>query len=576
MRKSSIKTLKNKKFLKKSSNGNRRIIAVLIILLLIVFVFVLRLYSLQIENSDKYVKMLDSMRLKRSVVPAPRGNIFDRNGNLLAHTLVKRFVDIDESLKGIYGSRRNLLIGEIADLCGLSEISVMDHISSGEDIPMRLDVSVDNPEIILDYKFERVYDFHGSLSHIIGYTNRVLSGVTGIESYFERWLQGQEGLFHTEVDSVTRKLENYWIRKPNAGNDLILSIDRDLTYFIDNLLSGIENNAVVIITNPSNGEVLSMVSKPYYESSEMIGEISTEKWNFLQNHPGKIFLNRAIQNAYNPGSLIKPFVSLCTLLQSEKDVQREVINRIDCDGKFVIESSNGTDYVYHDWKRDGHGVTNFFTAILSSCNIYFYELGIKLGIEYMKEISNQINFDGLTGIELPGEISGVFPSENWKKENIGERWYLGDTVLSSIGQGYVSITPIEMVKMLELIGNEGRTYKTTIVKNKHSEGELLVDMPISYWNYLKSAMNGVATNPSGTAYEVFKDRHYSADMLAKTGTAETGAEEVYNSWFACLYPRQKPEIALLVFVEKGGYGSQTAAPIGKEILDYYFENKQTE
>jgi len=573
VRKSSFKTLKRKKYLNKPSKKNKRIIVIAIFLLLLVSFFVIRLYKLQIVNSEKYIKQLDSMRLKRSYVPAPRGNISDRNGVLLAHTLVKRFVDISETFKGVYGSKRNSLIEELSDICGISVLSVMDYISEGNDIPLRLDVSFDNPEISLDYKFERVYDFNGSMSHIVGYVNKELKGIAGIENTFDNWLKGQDGLFHTEVDSVTRKLRNYWIKKPQAGNDLSLSVDSELTNFIDGILSEIENNSVVIVTNPANGEILSMVSHPYFESGEMVGYMPQEKWEELIEDPGKVFLNRAIQDSYNPGSLIKPFVSLCALSRSSEEVQKEVINRIICNGKFIIESSNGDDYVYHDWKRDGHGITNFFTSILGSCNIYFYELGIRLGIDYMKEIADQVNLTEKSGVELPGEIKGIFPDKNWKKNFIGERWYLGDTVLSSIGQGYVSITPVELIKMIEFIGNEGRVCKSTLLKNKQSKAELLIDLPDSHWNYLKTAMNGVINNPNGTAYNVFKDSAYSKDLIGKTGTAETGVENIYNSWFTCLYPQNNPEIAILVFVEKGGYGSSTAAPIGKRILDYYMEGK---
>jgi len=262
MRKSGFRNIKFSDTIKKHSNG--RIILLWIILLFVFFTFIYRTYDLQVVRSDEFSQYFDSIRLKREEIPAYRGNIYDRNGKLLAYTKVNRFINISESIKGIYGSAREDLIRDISEITGISELNINDAINSNKDILIRPDISLSNPNISLKYNFERIYSFTGSLSHIIGYVNRDFVGVAGVEKSFNDHLKGINGVTQVEVDSRTRQLKKQTVRKPQKGQDIYLSIDMELQKYIESLLANSEKPSVIIVSKHDSGEILSMVSTPYY------------------------------------------------------------------------------------------------------------------------------------------------------------------------------------------------------------------------------------------------------------------------------------------------------------------------
>ncbi len=570
MRKSGVRNIKVQETTKKS--GNRRIILLWIILLFVFLVFVYRTYDLQIKQSDEFSQYFDSIRLKREEIPAYRGNIYDRNGKLLAYTKVNRYINLSESIKGIYGSAREDLIKDISILTGISELNITDAINHNEDILIRPDISVDNPNISLKYDFERIYPFTGSLSHIIGYVDRDLAGVAGVEKTFNDYLKGLNGVTQVEVDSRTRQLKKQTVRKPQKGQDIYLSVDMELQHYIEELLSEIENSAIVIVSSPASGEILSMVSTPFFESSRMTKPIIEEEWELMLKDEGNIFLNRAISATYNPGSLIKPFMALSVLSDNNVSVYEAVTQRLYCDGEFSLYSNDGTkEYKYRDWVSTGHGTVTLFDAIKESCNVYFYNKGLELGIDYLKSMSDTIGLTMKSQINLPEEKNGIYPSTSWKLDEVGEGWYLGDTVLTSIGQGYVRLTPLEMLKLFELIALEGDKQKSYITTNTFSFSNRYLNLPKSHWTYLKMAMNAVVSQPGGTAYSSFKDAWYKDQLSGKTGTAETGVDGEYHAYFAAFYPLIQPKYAVLVLIENGGYGGQNAAPIARKILDFIIE-----
>lgn len=570
MRKSGVRNIKVKQTSK--NRGNGRIILLWIILLFVFFVFAYRTYDLQIKQSDEFSQYFDSIRLKREVIPAYRGNIYDRNGTLLAYTKVNRYINLSESIKGIYGSAREDLVKDISKLTGISELNITDAINHDEDILIRPDISVSNPNISLKYDFERIYPFTGSLSHIIGYVNHDFIGVTGVEKTYNEYLKGIDGVTQVEVDSRTRQLKKQTVRKPQKGQDIYLSVDLQLQQHIEGLLAEIENPSVVIVSSPDSGEILSMVSIPFFESSRMTKPIIEEEWQLMLKDEGNIFLNRAISSTYNPGSLIKPFMALSILSDNTISVYEAVTQRLYCDGEFSLYSNDGkTEYKYRDWLSTGHGTVTLFDAIKESCNVYFYNKGLELGIDYLKSISDTIGLTMKSQINLPEEKSGTYPSTSWKLQEIGENWYLGDTVLSSIGQGYVRLTPIEMLKLFELIALEGNKEKSYITSNSFSLSNRYLNLPKSHWTYLKMAMNAVVSQPGGTAYSAFKDASYKANLAGKTGTAEIGIEGRYHAYFAAFYPLEHPKYTVFVLIENGGYGGQNAAPIGRKIFDFILE-----
>lgn len=555
---------------KRKPENNKRIILLWIILFVVFAIIIYRTYDLQINRCDDYSKYFDAMRLKREEIPAYRGNIYDRNGNLLAYTRVNRYIDLSESFKGVYGATRNELITAISQLTGISLININDSINNDKDILIRPDTSITNPRLVLEYTLERMYAFSGSVSHIVGYVNGELSGVAGVEKTFNPTLKGINGINQIEVDSKTRQLKNMTLRKPQKGKDLYLSIDMELQYYIENLLLEHEK-AVVIVSSPKSGEILSMISKPFYESSQMSRPILQEEWAIIMKDESNSFLNRAISSTYNPGSLIKPFMALAVLSDRDESVFKAITQRLYCPGSFSIYSNDGSkEYKYRDWTSTGHGTVTLFDAIKESCNVYFYNKGLELGIDYLKGVSDMTGLTQKSEIELPQEIEGIYPSASWKSQIIGENWYLGDTVLSSIGQGYVRLTPIEMLKMFELIALEGKKNKSRISANPFSLIKQYTTLPKSYWTYLKLSMNAVVSQRGGTAYSSFGDSDYKEKLAGKTGTAEIGQEGKYHAFFAGFCPYDDPQYCVLVLIENGGYGGQTAAPIARDIFDFLY------
>ncbi len=572
MWKSGVKNINDQQAPKKSHS--RRIILLWIILLLVFSIIIYRTYDLQFNQSEEYSKFFDSMRLKREEIPAYRGNIYDRTGLLLAYTKVNRYIDLSESIKGLYGQSRQSLIEDIVEITGISELNVNDAINGNKDIPIRPDISVINPNISLTYDFERIYPFSGSTSHIIGYVDGELNGVAGVEKTLNENLKGIIGISQIEIDSVTRQLKKQTVRKPQKGQNIYLSIDYALQKYVEELAKALNKPSVILVSSPVTGELLAMVSTPFYESSKMTKPIIEEEWQMMMETEDNYFINRAISSTYNPGSLIKPFMALSILSDNQISVSEAVTERLFCKGTFSLYSNDGSkEYKYHDWVSTGHGTVTLYDAIKESCNVYFYKKGLELGIDYFKNISDTVGLTNKSQINLPEEKQGVYPSTSWKENNIGDNWYLGDTVLSSIGQGYVRLTPLQMLKLFELISLEGKKQQSYITANPFSFPKQYLTLPKSHWTYLKMAMNAVVSQRNGTAFASFSDAAYKNKLAGKTGTAETGIEGEYHAFFGGFYPLDVPEYAVLVLIENGGYGGQNAAPVARKIFDFLIEGE---
>ncbi len=557
--------------MRQSDSREKRIRFLFFFLFFCVLMLLGRAFQLQVIRYEENAERLDRMRLRRDLVPALRGNIYDRQGRLLANTSFRRVVDLEATFRGVYGRERTELIRSVANQCGVTEIEVRDAMNKAMDLPLRADLPSVNVDLSIKYLFQRNYSFQGALSHVIGYVNKASEGVTGIEYALNHWLSGEAGQYRIEVDSRTRKLTQRWIQKPKTGKSLTLAVDYEFQKAIEEIAKPIENAYTIIVSNPKTGEILSLVSSPFYESTRMVQPFTQSEWDQLQNSPDRIFLNRAIQMRYNPGSLIKPWVTLCSMDQSSEFFQTTVVDRETCKGSFPVLTAFGDTIHYRDWVLTGHGEVNLFLALQKSCNTFFYNLGSRLGIERMYDFSLVSRLTTISGIELPNEVTGVFPSADWKKNALKERWYYGDTLLTAIGQSYVQLTPIEMLKLFELIANEGMMARTTLLKNSGNPPTKVLDYPTAYWTYFKEALGAVVSRPGGTAYTVFAGAPYARDLAGKTGTAETGVEGVYHSWFACFYPKFDPKVTILVFVERGGYGSATAAPLARQVFEAYQE-----
>ncbi|RKX53687.1 MAG: hypothetical protein DRP30_04000 [Thermotoga sp.] len=434
----------------------------------------------------------------------------------------------------------------------------------------------------IDGKLGRRYECPESLSHVVGYTDSDGKGVMGIEKEYDPVLRGRDGLLLYQVNSRGEKITDDLVTPPMPGYDVVLTIDLDLQMRLENLLRKTGKPSCGLIINPKNGEILAMASLPSFDLNIM-RNMSESEWEQLKNAKDSPLLNRVISSSYLPGSIIKPFTAL-TALYFGYDPKKE----IKCTGKLVIEGESGRVYEYKDWIRYGHGNVDMVKALRVSCNVYFYNLGIDLGIDKLHHLASKIGLMNKTGVDLPEERTGIYPSVEWKKRRYNDLWYLGDTILTAIGQGYISLTPIQIARLYTIIANKGETPRLHLLKEirnpitgemvkEYEEGsEKVIDLPEDSWKILYEGLvevikfKGENIADRGTAYEAFKGFRY--DVAGKTGTSEIGGGEL-NSWFVGFTPVDDPKFLILILVEKGGYGGHTAAPIARKMMEYYYRRK---
>jgi len=566
-----------------------KIIFILVLTILTFFEF--RLFQLQIVNGKKYRNILESYMTKLEDIPAPRGRIYDRKGRLIADSIpiFNLYLDLEKYRKASNKDKKKFI-----DIFSDTIPDLKEKLKRKNNIIILTELGLQQykkfEDLIAEFTFlsyQRSYRrrYYGpkSLSHIVGYTDLKGNGKSGIEKEYDSLLKGEDGLKYVKVDAYGNEINVIKTVNPISGDDLYLTIDVDLQRKLEELLTKLDRPSCAIAFDPSNGEILAMVSYPFFDSNIFSDGLTEEEWKELSEDPSFPLLNRCISSTYLPGSIIKPFTALAALYYDLVDP----LKIWNCSGKYEIFSKDGkTIATYKDWISFGHGKMDLEDALKVSCNTYFYNLGVKVGIRKLSEFAKLIGLDQKTGIDLPGEVSGLYPSIDWKRKRFNEDWYIGDTVLVSIGQGYVSLTPIEIASLYSLIANEGRIFKPYILKKIVSEAipekheiinpKLTREITLSKekWKILKEGLEKVVNFPGssvvdrGTAYNAFKGFRYQ--VAGKTGTAEISDEEPTHAWFACFSPSEKPSIALVVFVDRGGYGGHTAAPIAREFLDYYY------
>jgi penicillin-binding protein 2 len=403
-------------------------------------------------------------------------------------------------------------------------------------------------------------------------------GQSGLEKVHESILGGEPGYIQVEVDARGRRRAELGIIDTVPGNDLYLTLDLDLQMVAEEAFEG-KNGAVVGI-DPRNGDILVMASLPSFDPNLFSNAMSSKDWKLLTQDKGKPLRNRAISSLYPPGSTIKLFWALAGL--AEGVITESTTHN--CPGYYTLRGRR-----FHCHKRAGHGRVNLKEAIRLSCNVYFYQLGLALGIDRLSAFMEELGFGQTTGVNLSGEEKGTLPSRRWKKSRYGERWYDGDTLPVAIGQGYLSVTPIQLASMMAALGNDGKVYKPRLVSKvvDAKTGELRikpaevlreVDISPKYFSIVREGALEVVEHPRGTG------KRSAVEGIAiggKTGTAQVISLKASNdseshqdhSLFVGLAPIEDPTIALFVVVEHGGHGGSAAAPIAGKIFRKYFEKK---
>ena len=463
------------------------------------------------------------------------------------------------------------------------------------------------PGVDIRADLTRHYPFGASTGHVIGYTGAVderdlrdvpegtYAGLTeagrnGVERSYEAELRGVTGYEQVEVNAQGRTIRVLESRAPTAGQNLYLSLDIRLQQAAEAALAG-QRGAIVAIA-PTSGEVLALVSRPAYDPNLFIGGISTENYQALSKAPGRPLFNRSILGQYPPGSTVKPLLGLADLASGQPLGRGGVY----CAGFVKLPNQERR---YRDWKRRGHGPTDLRRAIAESCDVYFYLLSLELGIDRIHDALVAFGLGHRTGIDLPGERAGLVPSKAWKQQVRKQPWYIGETLVNSIGQGYNLATPLQLAQAAATLARRGEVLQPRVVRAREDviSGRYVPLTPVpgaavpfgtpAQWETVIDAMHDVVQTPGGTAFGSGRGAPYA--YAGKTGTSQVlglGSEEEYveenvaahlrdHALFIGFAPQHDPAIAIAVVVEHGGSGGRTAAPIARQVLDAYLLREES-
>lgn len=572
-------------------------------------ILAVRLWQLQILNGAEYALLAEKNRIRTIQVVAPRGTITDRNGTPLVENrpsfnilLYRESVANIEATSAFVTSKIGVSPEELSSILSRGQATPLYHpIVIKEDVGID-DISVveahkqEHPELQLDREPRRLYRYGALGAHVVGYVSEVsadelakgafpgarvgsLVGKFGVERTYNERLTGDDGSRVVLVDSLGREVGLLEEVDSTIGDDLRLTLDLELQTTAEDLLAG--KVGAIVAMDPRNGEILALASSPSFDPNSFSTRISPEAWNQLVSDPNRPLQNRAIQNAYPPGSVFK-------LIMAEAGLDEGLVDestRVFCRGSAFFYNR-----VFHCAVKQGHGSVDLENAIARSCNIFFYELGRRLGISRIAEHAQALGLGERTGIDLPSERSGVMPSPEWKQRVRGGKWYVGETISVSIGQGAVTTTPIQIVRAVGCIASGGRLTTPHVLlraegaaDESRSRPERSVAIEAETMNRIRAGM-WQSVNNWGTGRGAAIPR---LDICGKTGTVQVISAERKkelnrnlpaledHSWFVGFAARDNPEIAVVVFVEHGGKGGIAAAPLAKEIFRVHFARKQS-
>jgi penicillin-binding protein 2 len=581
-----------------------------------------RFVYLQVVQHGYYQTLAETNRIAIVPIVPNRGVITDRSGIVLAQSYSAYTLEIQPS-------RVKNLDDTIDALAGVVDVQprdrkrfkkLLEESRNFESLPLRTrltDIEVARfavnryrfPGVEIKARLFRQYPFGEVASHVVGYIGRINDrdlqrieewdetanykgsdyiGKVGVELSYERELHGTTGVEQVEVDAGGRAVRTLTRAPPTAGNDLKLSLDIRLQQVAEEAFGPRRGGLVAI--DPANGDVLAFVSKPGFDPNLFVDGIDAANWELLNDSPDKPLLNRPLRGAYPPGSTIKPFLALGALTSGKRTPGQVIFDP----GFFQLP---GAAHRFMDDKPGGHGSVDMYKSIVASCDTYYYILGSETDIDDTARFMSQLGFGQKTGIDIEGELTGVLPSREWKRQRFAgknyrdehRKWYLGDSISAGIGQGYNAFTPIQLAHAIATIANDGISFRPHLVKTIRSlrSGEVreVVREPSGtlavkpeHLAVIKNALVGV--NKEGTAAAAFAKAAYVSG--GKTGTAQLyslkgekyAASKVDerlrdHAWFIAYAPADKPQIALAVLVENGGFGAQAAAPVARRVLDYY-------
>jgi penicillin-binding protein 2 len=577
---------------------------------LLVFCFLLaRAWHLQVFQGNYYRGMAENNRVRLVEITAPRGFLYDRNGNLLVNNtpsfnlylVLEDIPDLEDTL------------GKLSRYTGVSKdelnqrVMAKKNLAPSRPLKIKTDLTLkeaalieghflDLPGVRIEAEVKRNYIHGGLAAHFLGHVGEVspeqldqrtyldispgsIVGQYGVEKTYDAWIRGKQGQKSIEVDVQGHERRILRVQEPIKGNDLYLTLDLDLQRTAEAALG--EGSGAVVALDPWTGDILAMVSHPPFDPNLLSGVLTPAAWEALAEDPRHPMNNRVLQGQYPPGSVFKIVVSTALL---ETDV---------IPPSFTVNCSGGLRFgkrLYRDWKKGGHGVVGLHRAIVESCDVFFYEAGRRLGIDTLAEYAKRFGLGRPTGIPLASEKSGLIPTTAWKQTARGEPWYPGETLSAAIGQGYITVTPLQMAMVVSTIATHGYQYQPRILKEmkgpKGSLGESspvltgMIELREQTIATLYRALGGVVSEDHGTGRAASTKL---VDIGGKTGTAQVVGARPWmteenmprqfkdHAWFVALAPLDRPRIVVVALVEHGGHGGTAAAPIARKVIEEFFK-----
>jgi penicillin-binding protein 2 len=584
----------------------------------------LRLVYLQVVQYDYYRTKAEDNRISIVPIIPNRGLILDRGGTVLARNYSAytleispgKVADLEKTITGLES------IVEIRPSDRTRFKRLMIEAKGADSLPIRTRLTDEEvarfavnryrfPGVDIQARLFRQYPLNELASHLVGYIGRINDrdveriddkgltanykgtdhiGKTGLEQSYESELHGVTGYEQVEVDSGGRGVRTLARTSPTSGNNLVLTLDIHLQEVAEQAFG--ENRGALVAIEPATGGILAFVSKPGFDPNLFVDGIDLASWNLLNTSPDRPMVNRALAGTYPPGSTFKPYMALTALELGKRTPQQTIYDP----GFFQFGNHR-----FRDDKPGGHGTVDMYKSIVASCDTYYYVLSNDLGIDNIARFIGQFGFGAKTGIDIEGEATGVLPSQEWKRERFSkpeqQKWYAGETISVGIGQGYNAYTPLQMAQSMAMLANNGVLYRPHLVnyiENIRSGERTLVEPKIERAitlkpeniEFIKRALAGV--NTEGTGARAFAKAEYTS--AGKTGTAQVIAlkqNEKYDekrmaerhrdhALFIAFAPLDSPKIALAVVVENAGFGARAAAPIARQVLDYYLLGKRVD
>jgi len=595
----------------------KRVLGTGAVLVFFVMTILLRLWFLQIHKGEEFKSRAENNRVRIREVAPPRGDILDRNGKeLVTNRPSFNVVLVREDSNDIDGLLKRLSVVLKEDVSVLWE-RIRDAESKQKHIPVRLKENLswdtlaylethnkDFPGIRIEVFPSRFYHYGDMAAHIIGYLGEIskseleetntdfyrggdLVGKMGLEKLREKELRGEKGNNSSEVNARGFEQQLLTHVEPIPGNEVRLTLDIDLQQVAEESMDVDEKSGAVVAMEVKTGRILALASTPRLHLADFEGGISTKNWNALLDNPKHPLINKALQAMYPPGSTYKMVTALAGLAKGviTKDTTFFCPGHIDFGNR-----------QYNCWKHGGHGTVDLKRAISESCDVYFYQVGMRVGVDALAEYANKLGLGLKTEVELENEKSGLIPTKEWKKKKYGVKWQDGETLSLAIGQGFNLVTPLQLCQMTAIVANGGKRYVPQLIESvTDADGNVLnsftpklagelQENEKKYLALIREGMVEVIQGARGTARVA---RVEGINMGGKTGSAQVVRLEQYkhlqeedipykyrdHALFICFAPAEDPEIAVTVIVEHGLHGGSSAAPVAKAVMQKYFANR---